>query len=619
MSNTQVLESKIKELSQAYYGGQSVVTDETFDALVDELRKIDPGNPVLTQVGWGFDVSKSNLTKVTHTYGKVGSLDKVKSVRGVVKNLGEKNLIGTPKLDGLTVVAYYTNGIFTRGVTRGDGTTGQDVTYKIKDKVPAVIGEFTGAIRGEFILPLTNWKKFYPDAPSPRNTASGVINRKSVSDEELSRFEYIVYQVVGGNIAFDEKDDMLFWLKDAGFKVVPFGVYPSLKCEPEYMKSEIDRMSKELDLPLDGMVLEDNLLVTENGNGRVIADQVAYKVQNDTAVARIKSIKWSLTRTGKYTPVAILEPTELSGATIRRASVYNAEYVEKHKLGAGALVTIVRSGEIIPVVLDVIEPSDEALPTHTEDGEPLVREGTDLKLASESSNHLTRARLIHWIERIGATDGIGGKVLDKVLEELGIDKIQDIYTKDYDVNSLHGLNGFGESTTGKVHEMFSKLKSPITPKRFLIALGLPSLAGSSAEKLIASVGLDGILEGKVTSSTKIKGVNKNAIGGIVSNIDLIKEIASLVKFKEVDPAPTTSQEVRFKVALTGKLNNGRKRSELEKLLKENGIGTGDVKSGTKYLITNNPDPTSSKGKKAKKEGIEIITEDAFLAKYNLSY
>lgn len=615
MNNLEILESKIKEYSQSYYSGSSVISDESFDALIDELRKLDPNNLILTSVGWGFDVSKSNLEKVAHTYGKVGSLGKVKSSEGVTKYLGDNPLVGTPKLDGLTVVTYYNNGILSRGVTRGNGTVGQDVTVKIKDKVPSIIEGFTGAIRGEFILPLGSWKEYYSDAPSPRNTASGVANRKSVSEEELDRFKYVVYQVVGSNKEFFYKQSMLNWLGNVGFEVTPSKVYLTNQCTPEHMKSEIDDISEVLDLPLDGMVLTRDKVTMDDGE--VVSEQIAYKVQNETAITRVESIDWNLTRTGKYAPVANLEAVELSGATIKKASVFNAEYVEKNRIGSGALVSIVRSGEIIPVVLEVLEPSSESLPTHTKDGYQLVRKGKDLILDESNSDHYTKAQLVHWVERVGAVDGIGGKVLKRVLDGLDIEKIQDLYTKDHDMSNLKGLEGFGLSTLDKVNAMFNKLNSPMTSQRFLSALGLSSLGSKSSSKLIDSVGIDFILDGKVVSGLKVKGVSKVAVSSIEDNIDLIREVHSLIKIKEDEPAE--EEEDSFKVSITGRLNEGRKRSVLEDLLKSKGISTGSVGNDTKYLITNNPDPSSSKGKKAVKLGVEIITESDFLERYNLNY
>lgn len=618
MSRILQLEEQIKQYSQAYYEGDSVISDEAFDALIDELRDIDPNHPLLHQVGWGYDVTQSNLKKVKHTYSKVGSLKKVKSAKATEKELGDAEAVKTPKIDGLTIMSYYVNGSFTRGVTRGNGFVGQDVTMKIKDKVVAHIEGFTGAIRGEFSLPISSWKEHYPDNPSPRNLAAGVANRKSVSDEELTRFRYTVYQVSGSNIDFKHKSEMMLWLKSVGFEdVIGYSFIKPSDCDPDMMKAELEKASIENDLMLDGWVLTHEDL--EMDGTTVVSNQIAYKVENESAETVVKEIRWNLTRTGTYVPVAILEPTELSGATIRRASVYNAEYVESNKIGKGARVQIVRSGEIIPVVTKVIEPSDESLPTHTSTGEELVRVGVDLKLASADSQHLVKSRLMHWTDRIAPVDGLGEKMISKTFEELEINCIQDIYTKSHNFELLKLMDGFGESTTAKIEEMFKKLNEPITPKKFLVALGLPSLGGKSAEKLAEEVGISGIITGELENGRKIKGVSKTAIAGVIDNVDLITEIASMVVLDKSKPAESSTEEVKFVVAMTGKLEGGRKRSELQALVKKNGIGVGDVKEGTKYLITNNPDPTSSKGKKAKKLGVEIITEADFLSKYGLSY
>ncbi|WJZ23560.1 NAD-dependent DNA ligase [Listeria phage LIS04] len=624
-SIVQKLVSDIKHYSQLYYeGSKDTISDEAFDSIIDQLRSLDPENPVLTQVGWGYDVSKSSLEKVPHRYIKVGSLDKVKSKNGVIKKLGNQTLVATPKLDGLTVVLYYVKGVLIRAVTRGNGKIGQDVTSKLSvlvDSHLVAAQNFTGAIRGEFILPLDNWKKYYSDSPSPRNVAAGVLNRKSVSESELELFKFVAYSVVASNLDHKSKVDSLAWMfNSCCFEVTPFKHYPIDMCTPENVKADIEEISNLTQYPLDGLVLTVDEFDDKLEDGTIPVSEIAYKVVSDTAISKIVKIEWSLTRTGLYTPVAVIEPVELSGATIKRASVYNAQFVQSQGLGVGATVEIVRSGEIIPVVSEVLESAEVSLPTETEDGTPLVLEGVHLAIDKEAgSSHMDKSRLMHWITSIASVDGLGSKLISRAVTHLGVSKISDIYTVDYDISSLSSLEGFGSSTLEKFNSMISQLKSPLTPKKFLSSLGLPSLAGSSASKIVDKYSIKDILDGALIDSTgklvKVPGVSKTAIKSIEDNLNMITEIYNLVEIKDT---PSEEVEIQMTVAITGKLENGRKRQDLANLLKSNGIKVGDVKNSS-YLITNDPDPTSSKAVKARKLGVETITESEFMAKFNLEY
>lgn len=605
------LEKLIKEAAQAYYTGNSIMTDESFDALVEELRQLDPENELLKKVGWGFDVTKTNLQKVYHLYGLVRGLDKVKNLEGLMHFVGNEasELVATPKLDGISIVVYYRNGNLVRALTRGDGVMGQDVTVKVKDKVPSTIPGFTGAVRGEFLLSLTNWKKFYPENPSPRNVAAGFANRAQFDENEVERFDFMVYSVVGmeGQYGITTKQEMLEWLKSAGFKTVPYEVKKVDWFTPENVKSLIEKFEKDTDFALDGLVLTVPL-IGHNQEGHVMSKEVAYKVQREVATAKVVGINWNLTRTGKYVPIVKIEPTYLSGATITNITAFNAQFVEENKIGPGAVVTIVRSGEVIPVILEVLTPGEPQLPTHCEAcGQPLVRQGVDLVCTYEGCKHKESARLWTWVTQIGVVDGLGAATIGKVLEHFQILTIEDIYTKEFDFDSLYSLEGFGKSTVEKVVQMFDKLKGEIDPATFLVALSLPGLSWGSASKIVEKVGLEAVIEGKFDEIKKIKGMTYKVVEGLQKHHDLIKKIYGLVKIAKPKTSAIDESEVRGYVVVTG-----FRSKEFDQWLIENKfVQQGSVTKKTNFLIAKDPNTTSSKAKKARELGIPIMTMDEF--------
>ena len=217
--NVEELEEKISYYASKYYNGEPEISDNSFDLLVDKLRQMKPDSLIL-RTGGGFEVVDN---KVKHKYVHIGSLDKAKTFEDIPEIFKNKTVYISPKLDGLSAVAYYYKGKLVRGVTRGDGEYGKDITDKlIKIMGPNIIdNKFTGGVRGELIINEDNWKLLnekYNNLISPRNTAAGIINR--VDDiEDLQYIDLVVYKVVGqeNTPVLDSRSEMLKWL-DINFK-----------------------------------------------------------------------------------------------------------------------------------------------------------------------------------------------------------------------------------------------------------------------------------------------------------------------------------------------------------------------------------------------------------------
>ncbi|PJZ19145.1 hypothetical protein CEW46_24655 [Bacillus cereus] len=622
MSNSRVsqLESDIKKYAQSYYEGDALISDEQFDSLVDELRAIDETNPILSKVGWGQEVDNISK-KVKHKYGVVGSLGKVKSAEAVDKTFGDEIKTGTPKIDGISGVAYYVNGHFDVGVSRGDGTVGQDISDKIRSKVPQYVEGFTGAVRGEFYLSLSNWKKYYSDNPSPRNVAAGVCNRNEVSDEELSRFGFIVYKVTaieslaGDDIDFfRSKYQTLSWLKKVGFDTVTkHNIARNVKLTPELVTEQINASIEDYDIPLDGWVItKDAISIGDiiGDSGIIKYKEVAYKVEGEKAETTIKNLLWKLTRTGKLSVVAQIEPTKLSGATINRATCYNASFVKSMNLGVGAKIEIIRSGEVIPVITRTIEPVEVQLPTecptcHTE----LEMVGADLRCMNSSCESRSSSRLWNWLTTVGAVDGLGAFGYSTFIEYFKVDDIKDLYLRDFNLDELRSVSGVGDSVIDGLSEMMNKIKSPIDQKAFLVGLSIKDLGGSSANKIITEVGLDAVLSEEWDKLRSIKRMNKNVISGLQDNIQLVKDLAQLVIFKEVEKVEEVDpSSIKGHFVMTG-----FRDKEFSAKLKELGyIEQGGVNNDTTHLLVKDKSKSSSKTKKAISLGVPIMTKDEFI-------
>lgn len=348
------LEAQISYYASKYYMGEPEITDEAFDALVDRLREINPNSSIL-KTGWGFEVFED---KVKHKYSHIGSLDKCKTYADIPDIFKDKTIFISPKLDGLSAVAYYKNGNLVKGVTRGNGEIGKDITEKLVKILGTTITDkhFTGAVRGELIISNSNWeilKQKYDGLISPRNFSAGIINRKEI-DEDIKYIDLVVYKIIGqeNKPILEKRDDILRWLALNFENTVPEYYYPILN-EPSWNLYHENTFTafKELGYGLDGLVLtHPDVQYNAMTNGYTYTE-VAYKFQAESTTTFIKDINWSLTRTQRLVPVANVEPVELSGAIVENATCNNAKWVLEMGLEKGCEVEITRSGEVIPQIL----------------------------------------------------------------------------------------------------------------------------------------------------------------------------------------------------------------------------------------------------------------------------
>lgn len=643
------LEAQILYYSTKYYEGNPEISDEQFDMLVDKLRLLDPKSKVL-QTGWGFEV---NGDKVKHKYSHIGSLDKTKSYEDIPERFINRTIYISPKLDGLSAVAYYENGILVRGITRGNGEYGKDITNKLLNILDNQIFDktFTGAVRGELIINESNWKilqQKYNNLIAPRNFAAGIINRKDL-DDDIQYVDMVVYKVVGQEnkqTFFTKREDMLQWLK-ANFKhCIPIYYYPVLnKSSWETYHLSTFNDFKKLGYGLDGLVLTSPDIVYDNISNGYIFDEIAFKFPAESTTTVIKNIEWELSRTQRLVPVAVIEPVELSGAIVERATCNNAKWVQDMELGKGAEIEICRSNEVIPQILSVLQPYELSLPTKCPMcGQDLVWEGVDLKCNNPNCANIKLSDLQQWCENVGKTDGLQWTLMKQYLDMYGINDIDTLYAKQDFV--WQDLNTRKLSITEhKVKDFFEALYfKQVSMENALVGLNIPRLGEKTAK--ILSAHFDLVYQLLLLSimpiysgvTVKLGENNKPTIFGSDNDwvelrlLELVKEattetiLCNIHKFsvlrylfnedysntRIVYTRPTT--DITY-VAVTGALYS-MKRKDFEKYIAKYGYELSSSIKKCKYLITNTPDSGSSKNKDAQKYGIEIITEQEFLNMLN---
>ena len=610
--------------------GEPEISDEQFDMLVDRLRQLNPNSKIL-KTGWGFEV---NGDKVKHKYSHIGSLDKTKTYEDIPERFKQKTVFISPKLDGLSAVAYYENGQLVKGITRGNGEYGKDITDKLFYILGSSIADtsFTGAVRGELIISDANWEKLlskYVNLIAPRNFAAGIINRKEI-DEDIKYIDMVVYKVVGqeNKSTMTKREEMLQWLNLNFQHSIPIYYYPILNLSSwEAYHEETFEQFKKLGYGLDGLVLDNPEIVYNATTNGYIFDEVAFKFNAETTETTVKEIEWTLSRTQRLVPVAVVEPVELSGAIIERATCNNAQMVQDLGLGKDARIEIQRANEVIPYIVNVIDTSSEPLPEYC----PMCHSklewvGVDLKCNNKECPNVKLSDLQQWCESIGETDGLQWTLMKQYLDLYGIDEIEDLYIKQTFI--LNDLNTKKLSITElKIKDFFERLYvNPVPVERALVGLNIPRLGEKTAKLFKDKKPLvDRMLLFFLNMNPQDDNYIKTSLLDLVKDATTTSIYENQIKFTNLrflyDDSLTKSRlqyeeqrlgEKKY-IAVTGALTK-MKRKDFEEYISKYGYELTSNLKKCLYLVTNTPDSGSSKNKDAQKYGVEIITEENFLKK-----
>lgn len=661
------LEDIIKKASQKYYeDGSSELSDSEFDHKLKELKKENPNSPILTDVGHGYDIDKDSNSgkRLPHRYGYIQGLTKAynwSELDNVYKN-GQECWCA-PKLDGMSIVVYYKDGIIDLALTRGarDGATGIDVTDKVRyileknDCILNAVSEFTGAIRGEILMSFDNFKLYcerYPmgvdgkKKPSnPRNTAAGIMNRKEVSNEDLNLLDIIFYHIVGlEHIDTDfirHSYSSIFNMMCTLCNLInPKYVVPirqiTLK-ENSFLQDAVDMKENQLrfvqdDLrplmkdvyPTDGLVFNhDCILDTETHEIKYVAQ--AFKFDSEIAITHVEQVEWEMSKTRYAIPTVRMSPVTLAGTTVTFATGFNAQFIKENNIGPGTVIEVEKHGEIIPVINKVIQTSlDNAqMVTLCPDcGHRLTWKGVHLICENENCSNAKRQDLLAWVNFLSPLDNFGDKLRMKYMTEL-LKNEEDVSVESL-MKVISETNILSYPVSGAQDELFVKMiHNLITCKlswsQILQSLNIPRFGEITCDKF--SKYTDDIL--KLSSKEfHIDSTYFNRLVSIIGAANAQSIVDNRDKFYRIALIPNLSNRInndedtveeKGQIAITGTLSV--KRTEFEQLCKQYGWSCGELKKTTAFLVTNTPDSNSSKNAKADKFGVPKITEIEFRNKY----
>lgn len=623
------LAERIERYRASYYAGKPEISDAAFDALEDELRELDPTHAVLAKVGSAALVTE--WEKARHEI-PMGSLNKAVSEEELQTWLArcdellakekEASIAGdlfvAEKLDGISIEVIYKDGKVADAITRGDGDWGERITSnvkrmkgvppKIKDKRPM-------SVRGEIILRLSDMKRHFPGVTSPRNMAAGASKR---FDGQGAEHCTVLFYDVADHLNIQTAQEKFEWLRSLGF-ATPSTSHGSVNDVIALYKRYSAELRGKLDYEIDGLVIYANSLHAQTVLGEVNhrpRGAVAFKFASPAKVSRVVEISWETGSSGRVTPVAIVEPVELAGASVRRASLHNVANVRALGIGVGDEVLVSRRNDVIPYVEEVVEkhgPSAEPPKGCPVCKAPLALEGEYLMCRNDGAcRALIEGRIQNWIDAIGALEW-GDKLIEQLVEAGHVREPADLYR--LTVKEIADLERRGEKIAKKcLDQLASRL--PLTLPVFLAALGIENFAIQTA-RLLDSAGyntIDKLLAASEADLASIAGLGPVKAAGIVRGLKKREaEIKRLLAAGIVPVSPDNAGPLAgVTFAFTG--SAVRPRGELTNMVESNGGRVlSSVTKELNYLVIADPQSTSSKAVKARQYGTKLITEDDLVA------
>ena len=636
----------LNKANKAYYQeANEIMTNFEYDKLYDELVGLEKETGMVLSnsptVNVGYQVV-SQLPKEQHNSPML-SLDKTKEVGALADFAGDRKCLLSWKMDGLTVVLTYENGELVKAVTRGNGLVGEVITNNAKTfkNIPISIpykGRLT--LRGEAIIKYSDFEQInreIEDADSkyknPRNLCSGSVRQLNSQVTAERNVNFVAFALINADdVDFDNSIEQRYkWMESQGFQVVEYRVVTrnSMEDAVKYFAGKI----QTYDYPSDGLVLMFDDIeygLSLGTTAKFPRNGIAFKWEDEQAETTLKYIEWSPSRTGLINPVAVFEPVELEGTTVSRASVHNISIMEELELGSGDRIKVYKANMIIPQISENLTKSGiDDLPKEC----PVCGHATEVKAENGiktlycpnsqcPAKHVKLFTL--FVSRNGMNiDGLSEETLEKFIDAGYIKEFADIFHLDRYYEEIVATPGFGQKSYDNLMDSVEKARN-VELSALIYSLGIPNI-GSANAKLICKAfnnNIEKIRNASVEELIEIDGIGEimaEKFCQYFADEDNIKKLDNLLK--EVNIAEpeenTTPQNMDgLTFVITGSVEHFANRNELKSYIeKHGGKVTGSVSAKTNYLINNDAMSASSKNKKAKQLGVEIVTEEVFLERW----
>lgn len=631
----------LKYLSDAYYNtGNTLISDINYDILKDALEERDPTNKFLTEIGAPIKVEKEQV-KLPYS---MGSLTKVKpeknNLDGWLKTYQGPYVL-SDKLDGISAQFWKKSDNEYKMYTRGDGDVGADISSMIPFLISKTIKlndiPIGTSIRGEIIMSKKNFETIAADNKNPRNTVGGIVNSKTLDEtfvKMVKLCDFVTYAIINPRYKQDQQFKLL---KNYGFLVAEYKIVKEINYD--FLSDYLKKRREDSNYEVDGIVVADDGEVYPHTSGNpdyafayktILADQVA--------IATIVKVIWNVSMDAYLKPTIEIKPINLVGTTITYATAFNAQFVEENKLGPGAKVKLVRSGDVIPYIMEVVEPAKTAqMPEYPYVWTPSHVDIILQDIHGAMGDIITVKKLEHFFKKIGAKfisegiltklvaagyktlkdilmadksklaqiDGIGKKLVDKIFKSV-IDALNNSDLATLMAASHIFGRGLGEKKIYEITAIYPNiLNEKWTKKQFLTNI----LAINGFSDLTAGRFVDNFAEFK----EYLKELNNIDIDDLDLS-DLLKEKGN----NEEENNEDNDGEIKEgnKIDLTGKIFvfTGFRDKDLEKqIIKSHGKVSTSISSKTSYVVKADEN-TEKKGKiiEAEKLNIPVITKDELI-------
>lgn len=629
------------------------VSDKEYDIKYDELRALEeetgyvlPYSPT-QRVG---DVVLQGFNKYTHK-ARLWSLDKAQSFDEIkdwhnrnVKFVNEMNSRGenlpnlryviTKKFDGLTInLTYDENGILQTAATRGNGETGEEVTAQVKTIKEIPLKTSNGdlfEVHGEAIMTVEAFDKYNATSETPlknlRNGAAGALrnlNVKETARRGLSAFFYDVGYKEGQS--FKSYEGMLNFIKEKGLPMDDYIRYATTLEEVEKYITEIKDMRFDLNYDIDGVVIAIDDIRTRELLGYTVKFPkwaIAFKFEAQEATTKLLDVEWNVGRSGRVGPTAILEPVELAGVTVKRATLNNMDDIKRKGVMIGADVFIRRSNDVIPEIMGVVESS---LENATEIKVPEICPACGSHLVLDGAHYFCENTLsckpqmvksiVHFACRDAMNiEGFSEKTAEQLFEKLDIRSIADLYKLDYE--KLLNLDKFGPKKAQNLLDAVERSKTPEL-YRFIYALGIPNVGVKTAKDLVNKFkSIEGLKSATFDELVSVQDVGDIVAKCVLEFFQEEKVLATIDELLKLGVNPSFEEQVIVEssfngktVVVTGTLQN-YSRGEIKAKLESLGAKvSGSVSKKTDYVIAG--EEAGSKLTKAQDLGITVLSEEEF--------
>lgn len=655
----ELLRRQLNEHNRRYYVlNQPTISDREFDALMRELQELEAAHPewadpLSPTQRVGSDLAEG-FTQVAHrrpmlSLANTYSVDEVRDfIARLQRELGTAaiELVGEMKYDGTSISITYERGRMVRAVTRGDGTRGDDVTANVKTipSIPLVLpdgADYPPAfeVRGEILLPWSSFDRLNaerelneePLFANPRNAAAGTL--KLLNSAEVARrgLDARIYYLLADDLPFATHFESLEALKRWGFKVGDeMAIIRSIDEAMAFIE-HWDEGRKSLPIATDGLVFKLNNYAQQRQLGATAKSPrwaVAYKFAPERALTRLLSVSFETGRMGTVTPVANLEPVLLSGTTVKRASLHNADIISQLDIHEADYLYVEKGGEIIPKIVGV--ETSKRLPGSKPIefvkqcpvcGTPLVRREDEAAWVCPNRYHCPPqivGRIEHFVARkMMNIEGIGSELAQQLYAVAGVNTVADLY--DLTLDDLLKIDRLGEKSARKILASIDRSRS-VPFERVVFALSIPNVGEATAKTIARIVGdIDTLMSTDEDMLAAIPDVGPTISRGIVEffrvpiNRVIVERLRIAgVQMKAEAPAEPVGNALAGKSIVVSGVFSLHSRDEYKAMIEAHGgKNASGVTSKTSFILAgDNMGP--AKLEKARKLGVEIVSEDEFL-------